>query len=192
MGRLVENVRTQAGGAVVVDSSKAAPDALVLGTAENIDLRVLHVVRDPRATAYSWARRKYDPGAGRDMAQQSVLLNAVKWVQWNVAAERELLDRFPSATVRYEDFVRGPERTLERLAGDLGLPQISVRINKGVVTLPTMHTVSGNPMRFASGNVEIRADEEWMNGLGKAQRSLTAVMTLPLLRRYGYPLVERT
>ncbi|HET6214816.1 MAG TPA: sulfotransferase, partial [Micromonosporaceae bacterium] len=46
-----------AGASVVVDSSKHAALAYCLAGTPDLDLRVLHVVRDARGVAYSWTKR---------------------------------------------------------------------------------------------------------------------------------------
>jgi hypothetical protein len=54
------------------------------------------------------------------------------------------------------------------------------------VRLSPNHQVAGNPMRFRTGRVDIRADEAWRTGFGAARRRLVTALTLPLLARYGY------
>jgi hypothetical protein len=48
------------------------------------------------------------------------------------------------------------------------------------------HSVRGNPMRFAHGRQEVRADEAWRTGMARKTRSLVVLVTWPLLLRYGY------
>ena len=42
---------------LIVDTSKPPSFGYVLQHLEGIDLRIVHVVRDPRGVAYSWGRR---------------------------------------------------------------------------------------------------------------------------------------
>src|ERR1019366_1995765 len=56
--RLYRAIRQVAGKSVVVDSSREASQALVLARIPDIDLKVLHLVRDSRAVAFSYLRRK--------------------------------------------------------------------------------------------------------------------------------------
>src|ERR1019366_778123 len=58
LSRLYSAIREVAGKSVVVDSSREASQALVLARIPSIDLRVLHLVRDSRAVAFSYSRRK--------------------------------------------------------------------------------------------------------------------------------------
>ncbi|MFD0598780.1 hypothetical protein ACFQZ4_46160 [Catellatospora coxensis] len=56
------------------------------------------------------------------------------------------------------------------------------------VELAANHTVSGNPGRFRTGTVELRADDAWRDQLPVATRLATTALALPLMQRYGYPL----
>src|SRR5208282_2075779 len=58
LSRLYRAVCEVAGKSVVVDSSREASQALVLARIPSIDLRILHIVRDSRAVAFSNSRRK--------------------------------------------------------------------------------------------------------------------------------------
>jgi hypothetical protein len=52
--------------------------------------------------------------------------------------------------------------------------------------LPGNHMMAGNPVRFTSGFVPIRADTEWREGMGRCHFYVVTALTLPLLARYGY------
>ena len=65
----------------IVDSSKSPAYAELLSRLPTIDLRLLHLVRDPRATVYSHLRR-YRFGYWETFRR------SVYWFRWNLAAER--------------------------------------------------------------------------------------------------------
>jgi hypothetical protein len=46
--------------------------------------------------------------------------------------------------------------------------------------------VLGNPLRFAHGRQQVRADEAWRTGMARKTRSIVVLVTWPLLLRYGY------
>jgi hypothetical protein len=54
--------------------------------------------------------------------------------------------------------------------------------------MTTTHSVSGNPNRFGTGEVELRADEEWRRAMRGRDRGMVTALTWPLLLRYRYPL----
>ncbi|MBA4115614.1 MAG: sulfotransferase, partial [Rubrobacter sp.] len=167
-----------------------------LGMAPGIEMYVVHLIRDPRAAAYSWLK---EPRPDADERSYMNRVNTVKSSMlcdvWNVSSEalwRGSPERY--MRLRYEDFVAEPRRAVESILGMLGenadqLPLIDER----EVELGVGHTVAGNPNRFRSGTVRLRLDEEWASRMRPRDRRLVTLLTLPLLARYGYPvLTEKT
>ena len=62
--RLYRAIAAVSGCTALVDSSKHASLAFCLSRREDIDLRVIHMVRDSRAVAYSWTTKVARPEAG--------------------------------------------------------------------------------------------------------------------------------
>jgi hypothetical protein len=192
--RLYDAVRAVSGRDVLVDSSKHVSLACCLRWSEEIDLRILHVVRDARAVAYSWSKTVGRPEAvegsaeGAYMARWSGRKTALHWNAQNLGFDVLARRGVPTLRVRYEDFMRSPAATLREIAGFAGLDEaVSMPFDGDMaVRLTSNHQVAGNPMRFRSGRVELRADEAWKAELGAGQRRVVTGLTLPLLTRYGY------
>ncbi|HEX2051226.1 MAG TPA: sulfotransferase [Actinomycetota bacterium] len=169
------------GARVIVDTSKYASEAAVLARA-GVRPALVHMVRDPRAVAHSWARAKaYIPSRG-------TLDSTLLWDGFNLAAEA-VRKRHPDATVtiRYEDFVAAPRATVDRLLELVGEPASSnPMLDDRTVRLGPNHTVTGNPDRFETGVVELRPDERWRSGMPRPRRVAATVAAAPWLRRYGY------
>lgn len=169
-------------GPVLIDSSKVAGTALLADRAAAADggpLRLVHLVRDPRAVAYSALHPKPDPSmGGAPMPSRSAASAALVWSTYNLAFER--LRGLSPRRVRYEDLVAGPPALLADL-GAGALPRVSDDSEPG-------HAIAGNPWRFdpdaAAGGV--RADERWRTGLGPRDRWAVVALTAPLMLRYGY------
>ncbi len=53
-------------------------------------------------------------------------------------------------------------------------------------TVGVNHAIDGNPVKFRSGVIEIRPDEEWRTAMDAHYRRLVTVLTWPLLRYYRY------
>lgn len=184
------------GAAVVVDSSKHASLAFALRWAEGLDLRVVHLVRDSRAVAHSWARRVRRPevaDAEAYMPTFSPVQVSALWTVQNLAfdvlAARRTPVCLPVTRIRYEDFTADPRGTVtavRRLAGLADDPAALRVLDEPPVQPRPAHTVAGNPLRFARGPLRVRADEEWRTGLPAGARALVGVLTLPLRLRYGY------
>jgi Sulfotransferase domain len=180
---------------VVVDSSKHASLAFCLQLSADIDLRVLHVVRDSRAVAYSWTKRIRRPEAAADsdeyMPTFSPARSALLWNTLNLGFGLLSSLGVPVRQIRYEDFVADPPGSLAELAefgcapGDFS-EVIAGFLARDRASLGRSHTASGNPMRFATGSIAFRADQTWREALHPWDRAVVSALTLPLLARYGY------
>ena len=187
--RLYGAIAEVTGGDVVVDSSKHSSLAFVLRSEPGIDLRVVHVVRDSRGVAYSWAKEVHRPEAGEDalMTRYSPTRASALWVGHNLLFA--LLRRLGTRTrlLRYEDFVAAPRDVLAALAAFAGRPGTDGPFtDDATVVLSPSHTVAGNPMRFRTGPVALRRDDAWRQRLPRPRRWLVSALTAPLLARYGY------
>ena len=190
------------GARVVVDSSKHASLAFALRWAEGLDLRVLHLVRDSRAVAYSWSKQVRRPEVvdGEDFMPTFSPLEVSKlWTAQN-AAFHLLAARAQVLRLRYEDFTADPAGTVRRLREFAGLPDDPAALR--ILTDPDdarpappgdlepsparMHSVAGNPLRFNGGPLRVRRDEAWRTRLPRRSRAVVSLATLPFRVRYGY------
>ncbi|HEU5039757.1 MAG TPA: sulfotransferase [Gemmatimonadales bacterium] len=191
LARLYAAVQVVSGARVLVDSSKYAAYGLILAGVPTLDLRVLHLVRDSRAVAYSWTRQKRMPEVGteeRYMPRKGSARSAFYWSLENLALQ--LLRRAAGAyqVLRYEDLTADPGRWIAAATGALGLPTPDTGfLHTRRLSLGENHTVAGNPVRFTRGEVVITPDTAWTTGLRPADRRVVTALTWPLLARYGFP-----
>jgi Sulfotransferase family len=192
--RLYPALAAASGSEVVVDSSKHPVSAAVLCTVPGLDVRLVHVLRDPRATAYSWTRGKAAPGRPRDRMWRAPAWRAARaWVLANLAADR-VRARYPgrSMFLRYEDAMADPRRAVAAMLRHAGLPDARVPIEEdGAVVLGPQHSGSGNPVRLTGGRVQLREDDAWRTAQRRRDRLVVMALTGPFLRRYGYPRPSR-
>ncbi|PWU57621.1 sulfotransferase family protein [Micromonospora globispora] len=179
------------GARVVVDSSKHASLAFALRWAEDLDLRVLHLVRDSRAVAYSWGKQVRRPEVvdGEDFMPTFSPFEVSKlWTAQN-AAFHLLASRASVLRLRYEDFTEDPAGTVRRLREFAGLPDDpeALRILTDPPASPVRaHSIAGNPLRFSGGPLQVRRDEAWRSRLPRRSRAVVSLATLPFRIRYGY------
>ena len=194
-GHLMEvyrRIQSSTGCSVIVDSSKAPSHGHLIDRIQGVDLRVLHLVRDPRAVAFSWRRKKVLP-AGEDvpyMRRQGPIRSSLNWAARNFITERLWADRESAGgylRLHYEDFVRRPRETLVRIRDMAGeRSEIDFFTGSRTVSLRPTHQFLGNPSRFQVGEAEIAADQEWSTRIAWNDRLLSTVLPLPMLIRYGY------
>ncbi|MGH9246818.1 MAG: sulfotransferase family protein [Acidimicrobiales bacterium] len=188
---LYRGVQAVTGARVIVDSSKLPAYGYVLDQLPHIDLRIVHLVRDPRASAYSWSRSKTQPDRGRPgtMVRRSPLRSAADWTVWNAAAQAlwaggHATERY--LRVRYEDFATNPRAVADAVCDWLGESARPPFIDDRSIDLGVHHTVAGNPDRLQRGPVELRLDEDWRTAMSRRDRTAVTAVTFPLLNLYGY------
>lgn len=187
---IYDAAREVTGASLVVDSGKHPTLAACLARDPGIDLRILHLVRDPIGVAYSWSKSVARPEARDEddafMTRYSPALSSALWGVTTVEAELLRFRRRPEVRVRYEDFVRDPRGELERAWTVLGLPTAGLETIATTMDLAPNHTVAGNPMRFKTGEVTLRPDTEWTREMPRRDRWTVAAMTAPLRLALGY------
>ena len=193
--QIYQAVQSVTGCSVIADASKNASYAFCLRSSNELDLRVLHIVRDSRAVAHSWTRkvRRAEPTGPEYMPVVPPAKTAWWWDYQNGALQMLAATGTPTLRVRYEDFVAAPEATLAEIARFTGLGLRTGHLGfigadeKGRwADLAAGHLASGNPNRFQSGRIRLTLDDEWRTAMsGPGRRTVTA-LTFPLLSHYGY------
>jgi hypothetical protein len=183
------------GKPIVVDASKFDSSGFILSQMPGIELHVLHLVRDSRAVAFSWQRKKmHQMSDGQEIPQvrYSLLRAALEWLKLNLSAE---FMRFRAASyqrVRYEDFIRDPQGVVSGILRQVGDTETDLSfISPTAVTIHTeTHSVAGNPNRLDYGEIPLRMDDEWRRKLSPRAFALVTLLTLPGLLRYRYRLLR--
>lgn len=186
--RLYASVAAISGASLVVDSSKHASTASLLARVPGIAPRVAHLVRDPRGVAWSWAKHvdRPDTDGPSQMARVGAVRIAARWQAYNALLATA---RTRGAVLRYEDFVERPEHATRRLLllGGLDVDDLPQFHDGRTVALGVNHTVAGNPLRFRTGEIQIRADDAWRREMSPWQQALLTVLTIPSSMIYRYP-----
>ncbi|MET9022718.1 sulfotransferase [Actinopolymorpha sp. NPDC004070] len=189
--RLYSATARVSGSDVVVDGSKHASLAGCLRHRYGEDLRVVHVVRDPRAVAYSWGKQSPRPMATvaskeHEMARYSPGRAAVQWNAENVALIALARRGVPTLRVKYEDFATQPWETLAQISKFADLPgDLPMGPDRSAALSPT-HAVSGHPQLWTMDHLTIREDTSWQTDLRYRDRTLVSLITAPTRRRLGY------
>jgi hypothetical protein len=189
-GRLIANLAEAGGATIVVDSSKIATFGALLGRSPLLDVQPVHLVRDPRAVAYSWQREfasQAVPGDAGEMERFRPAKAATMWLHSTVSVGTAFTRRGVDVLdVRYEDVVADPAAALRRIATFAGIsPEIGF-VRADVLDLRRSHAVAGNPSRMRSGPVSLRSDDAWRSDLTARDRAVVSVLTASHRRAHGY------
>lgn len=174
--RLFEAASQTSGRRILVDSSKIAHRLKWLarsGADQDLDLRVIHIVRNGLGVLSAHRRRKH-----------LALRGIWSWRRRNAEALRVAKKYFPHRwlRLRYEDLCRSPVATIRSVCEFVGVAYDPAMMDfRG----RTQHQVGGNPARFGSER-EIQLDERWREDLNSWDRWLFRVLAGRLQRRLGY------
>lgn len=177
-----------AGAQTIIDSSKLPTYGAVLARMPGFRVEAVHLVRDPRAAAFSWTQRKAQPDRDGWMQQFPAWKSGVLWLVWN-ASTRAILRRRGVAPreLRYEDFIAAPRRNIERLATGVGIDASTLPfVDDRAVLLQGSHSMAGNGNRSETGVVVLERDDRWRHGLSRRERRIVTAIALPRLRRFRY------
>lgn len=178
------------GSSVVIDSSKNPADAALLALTRDVATYCVQIVRDPRGVAFSRRKRRAPEEPGR-AGPGDAAKTAAYWVMQHLSFEavRRRYGRERELLVRYEDFVAAPGATVAGVARLAGASPPASPLPVGEpIELPVSHEPDTTSTKFSAPQVALRPDSRWERELHPLDRSLMALLTYPLLRRYGYPV----
>ncbi|WP_372728607.1 sulfotransferase [Nocardioides sp.] len=183
MARMIRAVARASGADTIVDSSKFPAYGALLARSPLLDVRVVHVVRDPRAVAWSWQRASASQqveGFEEEMERFSVAKTSLMWLTSNAAVPAVAPSDAPRPlVVGYERLVRDPAGELARIAEHAGLASPPDFVRHDRIHLGPNHAVAGNPNRVRVGPVELRPDDEWRSRMSRLDKAVVTVMTAP-------------
>lgn len=193
MSRLYAALTEATGARVIVDSSKRPSYAAFLRCVPGVDPYYIHLVREPRASAYSWRHRRHESarGGGKEVTRRGALDSTLRWDLLNLGSDA-IIRRTGSnraLRLRYEDFVAEPRKHVDSARILLDEPTgRSPFVDDHTVHLGLNHTIAGNPSRFVTGRLTLEDKREWLQAQSQMDRWLTTAVALPFLHRYGYPI----
>ena len=181
-----------AGAKVVVDSSKYPLHGLFLSSLPEIDLKVELLVRDPRAVAHSWQRKRLRPEVHwekREMPRHAIARSAIAWNLSNSLTEKLDNENRVFRTQKYEDFTDKPLEQLREIAEFcLNTP---TEINQSIFSAAASvrsHTIAGNPVRLADQAITVKQDEKWRNEMPFYKKVQIDLLCARGMHKYEYPL----
>jgi hypothetical protein len=170
---LASAVLEQTGKTVFVDTSRDHQRPKYLVRHPYLDVKVIHLMRDPRGNSASIMKHQ-----GVNVASA-----ARQWRRYNTEAAR-VRRYLPSGSwlsLRYEEFCADPEGILDRIFQFLGVKPTPILPVQGDAD----RHIIGNKMRL-KGVGEIREDLSWQTSLSPAELEVIARIAGPTSRRLGF------
>jgi hypothetical protein len=170
---LASAVLERTGKSVFIDTARDHQRPKYLATNPLFDLKVIHLIRDPRGNSASIMKHM-----GADVATA-----ARSWRHYNVEAARtrRRVPHVPWMSLRYEELCADPPGTLDRISDFLGVDRGKMTKSFGGAG---SHII-GNKMRL-TGIGEIREDRSWETKLSREELATIAKIAGPASRRLGY------
>lgn len=178
------------GAKVIIDSSKYPLHGLALEKSPEIDLKVMLLVRDPRAVAYSWERYRIRPEVHwekKEMPRHNVVRSALAWNASNYLTKLLDNERLPFRIQKYEDLIQEPLEVLNEIASfALGVQSsIGDEIFESSLTLSD-HTIAGNPIRLNNRKFQIKPDIQWITNMQPVKKKIVSLICMKQMIKYGY------
>lgn len=170
---LARAVLEATGKTVFVDTARDHQRPKYLVGNPLLDLKVIHLVRDPRGNTASIMKH-----TGVDVAKA-----ARQWRHYNLEADRvkRLLPAQSWMLLHYAELCADPQATLDRIARFIGLEPAPVPQNLQAVD----HHIIGNAMRL-KGVAEIREDQAWREKLDENDLRVIARIAGSASRQLGF------
>jgi len=168
----MEEILDRTGAEVFLDTTKSLRRLYQLLCVEGLEVRVVWLVRDVRAFAYSTRRKGFSA---------SMAANSWRCDQCNAQGLLGKLEDDKVLKLRYEDFCADPAHWLGELCGFLGVSTLALP----EMMYPAEHHILGNQMRLR-GPQRIEFDEKWRVGLDPEEQEAALSVAGGLHRELGY------
>ncbi len=164
----------------LVDASKNMYRLFWLQQSGYFDLRVIHLMKDPRAFVYSMVKNLL-PDAKNKSIRFSGRWLVENWFYSYLCNDPALAGQ--TFCLRYEQLATQPGETMTALGNWLNV-DINFDINDDTFRRYENHAIAGNPMRWQSSGIKL--DEKWRLALPPSYARIIWVLTWFLARSYGY------
>lgn len=171
---LIKVVLRASDKSVYLESTKSIDRLQYFLSSPNLDLHIIHIVRDPRATVASFVakgRRKYS--------------SALRWGALGRQIKR-LSGSRPLLNVQYESLVTFPEKEVRRVMDFIGEPFEPRQLDYASFT---HHNIAGNRARNSRSS-GIRPDTNYIGTLGFFRWYYLTALCWPDLLRNGYSITR--
>ena len=171
-------IQYNSGCEIIVDASKNPAIAFILSQLSDIDLYIVHLVRDARGYVSSWSKPK---GYLKSFPMHT---STLWWLSYNLFSELLRFTTRKYLLVRYEDFVQDPGKHVQKITHFVTNKNVVPDFIEGSHALiNSQHMLGSNPDKLSSGKLKIK-DQKW--DLPWFKEWFVFLTTFPLLFHYRY------
>lgn len=177
---ILDSIQSDSEKSTLLDSSKYIGRALALNKLDNIELKIIYVVRDVRGVINSFSKKV--------QTSKSPLSTIVYYSLINLVAEfiSRFIFRKKVIKIRYEDLIENPISLFEKIEKfiNIDLTDIKEKIHKEQA-FSIGHIVGGNRLK-KNKEIYFRKDISWKEKISSFERVFYYVLASPimLLNRY--------
>ena len=172
--RLFHEIRKNIKEPIIVDNSKV-PELFNFYPQNYIDYRIIHLIRDGRARAYS------EEKLGRNFKYA-----LRKWAERNTEIYENFKDHSNYQIIHYENLVKEPQKTLDKI-----LKLVNKRYEIGQIEYQNkeFHSIGGN-QKVRKNRPEIKFDSEYLEKISPQRWRDQTYNFKQSLARFGYPMFK--
>lgn len=171
----------------VVDASKDPYRLLWLLRSGLFHIKVFHLVKDPRAFAYSVTKPLVQAAGGVNDLKRLyyTFRQSLAWSVQNYLFSKIAKNHLAPSDyllIRYETLASKPKETFQTVCETIGCTYEEAAVDdfrKG-----SMFTIAGNPMRYESRGIAL--DERWKHALPPSSRKVAEAVASFSMAHYGY------
>ncbi len=172
---------------ILFDSSKSPQRAFNLSKSDFLDVKIIHLMRDPRGVMWSYKKsfkKDLKSGLQRDMKGTSLLKSLYSWLAINSRAFSTVKSaNVPTLSVKYEKFCANPDHEINRILEFVLGEKSKDRIDLSASMTMESHTIAGNRLRMKK-DIVVKPDFAWKSNLNFFQKTFIYSLTLPLLKKF--------
>jgi len=186
-----EVVAQHSGKELIVDSSGSPLHGYVIRGISEVDVVMLHIVRDARAVAYSNRKDKPNPSKTDEeakMKKKSAIRVSLTWLLYNKMLSNVGSSLKSYANRKYENIFEDPKKEFVKIVNKLGLEcKVKNKIHEGnIIELKKGHNGQGNPVRYKQGKTKLYKDESWRKNMKNTRKCVVSLICKIGLRKYSY------
>ena len=173
-------IKEVSGRSVILDSSKRIYRAERLQKIKEINVELIHLVRDVRAYAYSSKLTEMKKGASRLIYFKKVF----QWVRNNSYLYFTNFFKKNYTFIKYEDFVCNADNIIAKIIQNIDFEENDSVDSKNDYA----HQFSGNSRVFDQKEIVLKLDSRYQANVTFIEWWVATIISLPLLVLFRYPI----